>query len=327
MIFSARKIISSIILISFALCLQTGCSDNNSGDISNVIPGNEKTSASSSDIIADKNDFDFTSYESPEISGIEKISEENAFSDKCQTFRFSYLSDSYNIGAYISIPLSCIEKQEPCRCILYNRGGNDHMGLLGIHDTEKFCAATGRIVIASQYRGAGGAQGEDQFGGDDLRDVAKLIDLCEKTFRFADMTDFCIAGLSRGGMMSYMTAKQDSRIKKMVVISAVSDLISSYYDNTDMETMLHAAIGCSPEEAMDEYKKRSAVYWSEKIRIPVLIIHSRYDSLISFEQAEVMYEKLRKTTDCTFIRHEDNVHGIHHEDLSAIAEWLEKHEK
>ena len=116
-------------------------------------------------------------------------------------------------------------------------------------------------------------------------------------------------------------------IKKMVVISAVSDLISSYYDNTDMETMLHAAIGCSPEEAMDEYKKRSAVYWSEKIRIPVLIIHSRYDSLISFEQAEVMYEKLRKTTDCTFIRHEDNVHGIHREDLSAIAEWLEKHEK
>ena len=111
MIFSARKIISSIILISFALCLQTGCSDNNSGDISNVIPGNEKTSASSSDIIADKNDFDFTSYESPEISGIEKISEENAFSDKCQTFRFSYLSDSYNIGAYISIPLSCIENK------------------------------------------------------------------------------------------------------------------------------------------------------------------------------------------------------------------------
>lgn len=107
---------------------------------------------------------------------------------------------------------------------MYNRGGNSKIGLLGDEDTAKLCVLTNRIIVASQYRGADGGSGKDEFGGKDLNDVIKLIDLCETHFDFINMKDFCVAGVSRGGMMTYMTAKQDNRVKGIIAISAVSDL-------------------------------------------------------------------------------------------------------
>ena len=181
-----------------------------------------------------------------------------------------------------------------------------------------------RIVIASQYRGAGGSGGKDQFGGDDLNDVIKLIDLCEKEFKFADMDDFCVAGVSRGGMMTYLSAKNDKRVKRIIAVSAVSDLFQSYKARDDMKEVLTRYIGGSPEVIPKEYEKRSAVYWADEIKVPVLIIHSKNDKQVSFKQAEEMYAKLKKTTDCTFITHDDDVHGIHKEDLKTITDWLNK---
>ncbi|MDO4748070.1 MAG: prolyl oligopeptidase family serine peptidase, partial [Eubacteriales bacterium] len=116
--------------------------------------------------------------------------------------------------------------------------GNSKIGLLRDEDTAQICCATNRIVIASQYRGADGKTGIDQFGGADLNDVIKLIDLCEYTFDFVDMNDLCIVGVSRGGMMSYMTARQDERVKGIIAISAVSDLFQAYDDRDDMKTIL-----------------------------------------------------------------------------------------
>ena len=52
------------------------------------------------------------------------------------------------------------------------------------------------------------------------------------------------------------------------------------------------------------------------------MIHSKLDEQVSYKQAEELYEKLKDTTDCTFITHDDDVHGLHPEDLKTINEWL-----
>ena len=192
-------------------------------------------------------------------------------------------------------------------------------------DTANLCAALGsRIVVASQYRGVGESQGYDQFGGDDLNDVIKLIDLCEKHFTFVDMDDFCVAGASRGGMMTYMAARQDSRIKRIIAMSAVSDLFQSYESREDMKDVMLELIGSTPQEDPKAYEKRSAICWADEIKVPVLIIHSKLDDLVSYSQAEAMYEKLKDSTDCTFITHDDDVHGSHPEDFVTIREWLDQ---
>lgn len=42
-------------------------------------------------------------------------------------------------------------------------------------------------------------------------------------------------GISRGGMMTYMVAREDRRIKKAIVISGVADAFMGYDERIDMQ--------------------------------------------------------------------------------------------
>ncbi len=267
--------------------------------------------------------YNFKEYECNDVFNIEEVNLSRELSQKCSTYKFTYLSDKYKIKAYISFPISAIDSQKPSKCILYNRGGNSKIGLLEDSTTANLCIWSNRIVVASQYRGAGESEGIDQFGGDDLNDIIQLINICQNNFKFIDMDDFCVAGVSRGGMMTYMSARYDNRIKRIISVSGVSDLFQSYYDREDMRKILPNYIGYSPQENPTEYENRSAIYWYDEIKIPVLMIHSKYDKAVSYQQTEALYAKMKHTTDCTLIIHEDDIHGIHYpDDLTTINKWL-----
>ncbi len=267
--------------------------------------------------------YNFISYENEDVFDIEQIDLPYSLSRSCVSYKFNYLSDGYKIIGFISIPKSVIETQSQGKCILYNRGGNSKIGLLDDEDTAKICVATNRIVIASQYRGAYGCEGIDEFGGSDLNDVIKLVDLCESQFLFVDMNDFCVAGVSRGGMMSYMLSRYDDRVKKLIAVSAVSDLFQSYEEREDMQNLLFNYIGTTPEDNRGEYERRSAIYWADEITVPVLIIHSKYDAQVSFSQAQAFCDKLKLTNEnVTFVARDDSLHGLSRKDYDEIKEFL-----
>lgn len=78
------------------------------------------------------------------------------------------------------------------------------------------------------------------------------------------------------------------------------------------------------EEAPEEYEKRSATYWADKIKCPVLIIHSELDERVSYAQAEKMDQCLEEAgKEYKFISYEDDVHGFHPEDLDIILDWCQ----
>ena len=255
---------------------------------------------------------------------IKKVGLNDEFAAKCTSYKFTYLSDDLKINAYISIPNTFVQTRKPGKCLMYNHGGNRDYGKLEKDTTAKACYLCDRIVAASQYRGCGGSEGTDQFGGDDLHDVIKLIDLCEKQFTFIDMDDFCVLGASRGGVMTYPAARQDSRIKRIIGMSAVTDLFDSYESRDDkMKRVLIETVGCTPQENPEEYKKCSAVYWADEIRVPVLLKQSKGDQQVPYRQAEELYTKLNDHTECRFISHDDDIHCVlQQEDITAIREWL-----
>ncbi len=337
----------AVMALSFVGC-QNSSSDNNSSESSEV--SNTSVAASSDNSTTDEagesslqsslgnsesdGRLDFTSYESDDVFYIEKVdysdgdaSYQSELESKCETYEFYFNSDDYQIKAYISIPTAVIESQEPCKCLLYNRGGHWNYGSLSADMLAYMCAVTGRVVVACEIRGGNDSGGIDQFGGDELNDVFRLIDLCENKFSFVDMDDFCVLGVSRGGIETYMTAREDKRVKKIIVAGGASDLISLYNEREDMQEMLRGCIGGTPEEKPEEYEKRSAVYWADEIEIPVLIIHSKGDPKVKYEtNAEALYEKLKDSTDCTFISHDDDYHGINpsadSEDIPQILRFL-----
>ena len=341
----------AVIALSFVGC-QNSSSDNNSSasaevsDTSAAVstdnsPADESAESSvqsaaesAADNTASGSGFDFNDYKSEEVFDIEKVdyfagdaSYRSELESRCETYEFYFTSDGYQIKAYISIPTSVTESQRPCKCMLYNRGGHWNYGSQDPDVLAYMCAVTGRVVVGCELRGGNGSEGIDEFGGDELHDVFRLIDLCEKKFSFIDMDDFCVLGISRGGMETYMTAREDKRVKKIIVAGGASDLISLYSEREDMQEMLRGCIGGTPEEKPEEYKKRSAVYWADEIKIPVLLIHSKGDPKVKYEtNAEALYEKLKDSTDCTFISHDDDYHGVNpgedSEDIPEIRKFL-----
>ena len=309
--------------ISVALTLSfAGCSGGSGNSGASSLPEESVSSA------AEKDGFSFADYQGDDIIDISKADLTSRLDSVCETYRFIFVSDGYRIKGYISIPLSCIENRKPCRCMVYCRGGNSELGYLDKSDTAIRCAITGRIVIGCEHRGGNGTEGTDMFGGDDLNDVIRLIDFCDTLFEFADIDDLCVEGESRGGLMTYMTARRDKRVKKIIVCSGISDLTKAFYEREDkMDEVLLRCIGGTPEELPEEYERRSAVCWADEIKIPVLIIHSKGDKQAKFEtQGQAIYDRLKDSTDCTFIVYEDDMHGFHQDqDPAVMKEWLETH--
>ena len=90
-----------------------------------------------------------------------------------------------------------------------------------------------------------------------------------------------MSGHSRGGMMTYRACAMDSRIKAATIGAGVSDCFIMYYrfdgNEFDMRQDCNELIGGSPTEMYDEYVKRSAVCWADKIIPPVLICQGTDD--------------------------------------------------
>ena len=270
------RLFSILLTVAFVIMSFTACQPEKN-DQAEPAAQTETTTATE-----EINIYDMENYKSSEVFDFVKVYQGGKYDDLCTTYQFNYLSDGLKIEGYLCIPLSAEKTQKPSKCVMFNHGGNRQFGKLENNSLAPICAVCDRIVVASQFRGCGASEGEDHFGGDDLNDVIKLIDLCENTFSFIDMDDFCVIGASRGGVMTYPAARKDSRIKRIIALGAVCDLFESYEARDDMKKVLKETIGFTPEEKPEEYKKRSAVYWADEIKIPVLMIHAKQDKQVSY---------------------------------------------
>lgn len=114
-------------------------------------------------------------------------------------FLFSYLSGPHKVKGYLSIPGN-MSPDTPLTVLL--RGGNRDFGLMSI--ANNFSYPESMAVAGLTYRGAGGSEGEDEFGGGDVEDVYRLAEHLPNVYREIDL-EFApskkyMVGTSRGGM-------------------------------------------------------------------------------------------------------------------------------
>ncbi|PRX29298.1 prolyl oligopeptidase family protein [Orenia metallireducens] len=212
--------------------------------------------------------------------------------DKYNFYRINYLSDGLRVVGYMVKP----KKEGKYPVIIWNRGGNREFAKITKNELVYFSqlASRGYVVIASQYRGNDGGEGKEEFGGKDINDVLNLIPLV-KSLPFTDNNKIVMFGVSRGGMMTYLAIKKGADIKAAVIDCGPTDLIQTYNErNYVMRKVLEELIGGSPREMKDEYIKRSAYYWPEKIEVPVLILHGKFDQKVKVSQAEKLAKKLEE---------------------------------
>lgn len=200
---------------------------------------------------------------------------------KVETSEIIYWSEGLKIHGFLVKPI----EGEVHPCIIYNRGGNRDFAAIDARVVvQLLCrmASWGYVVIASQYRGHGPNEGQDEFGGRDLEDVMNLLPLLERE-PAADASRIGMYGGSRGGMMTYLALARTDRVRAAVIRCGVSDLTDWKEDRHDMEQVFQELIpGFDPADDRPLIA-RSAVRWADRLckRTPLLILQGTADWRVS----------------------------------------------
>jgi len=252
------------------------------------------------------------------------------FKETVDCSRILYASDGLKIVGFILKPRAPASGRYPV--VIYNHGGNSQIGSLD--DTSllrlTWLVRAGYVVIASQYRGCGGSEGNDEVGGADIADVLNLIPLVE-SLPYADSARIGMLGWSRGGMMTFLALSKSCRISAAVIGSAPTDLFAEIKKRPVMETLLQKSVPGYAGNKDAALKARSARYWPEKLcqTTPILLLQGSDDQRCVPESALEMALQLQQSRQpFRLIFFESGSHGLseHTEEVNRqTVLWFEKH--
>ena len=214
------------------------------------------------------------------VSGWGKEAVDNSVVEK-----ITYMSDGLKVKGYLAYPLE-IPAGKKIPLIIWNRGGYGDKGAIDRFTARGIfgqIASWGYAVLASQYRGNDGGEGEDNLGGDEVNDIMNLFPLAEGT-GFIDLSNAAVEGWSRGGMMTFILLKGNSDFKCAVLSGAISNLKTLADSGAKAKEFYKQNIGEVKFEA--ELKKRSAIRFTDKLPdIPYLLMHGGADNTVPVQQS------------------------------------------
>lgn len=194
---------------------------------------------------------------------------------ECRTI--IYASGGLRIAGVLWKPLNTSGKRLPLLIAL--RGGISTYGGMepwrywGWHDFLK----AGYVVLATQYRGGPGSEGQDGFGSEgDLQDVRNLLPLA-RALGYADMDRVYMHGGSRGGMQAYMLARAGFPMRAMAIRAGLANLVESHRARPLLAPDRERLMTDFPQGRDAAYQRRSASLWAHEIRVPTILFHGSAD--------------------------------------------------
>ena len=244
----------------------------------------------------------------------------------------TYESDGLTIYGWMVLPKG--DKAHRLPVLVYNRGGNGSFGAIDFATAMQTLfpyAQEGFLVLASQYRGAMESDpkrlGTDQFGGADVHDVTRLVDMVAQIPR-ADPNNIFMLGASRGAMMSFMTARRTNRIKAMAVIGGMSDLKADLRNRPEMEAVYVALIPGYWAHKDKALAERSVLGWAQDLpaHMPLLILHGEHDDRVHVSNAIRLHarmDQLKRPNKLVIYRGDDHMLSKHRNDSRAeVLRWF-----
>lgn len=202
----------------------------------------------------------------------------------------------------------------------------------------QYLAAQGFVVFFTNPRGSQGygrAFAEaivNAWGTKDFEDVMAAADWME-TQKFIDKKRIGITGGSYGGYMTNFAMGNTRRFKAGVTQRSVVNL-ATFAGTSDIGYFDHYEFGGFYWQNPAGYAKMSPLTYADKIRDPLLIIHSENDMRCPIEQAEQLYAALKiRKRKVEFLRFPEESHGLSRGGrpdrrvirLNAIVEWFKKY--
>ena len=249
-----------------------------------------------------------------------------------EVFGITYYSDSLKVRGFLLTP----EKPGQYPSIIYNRGGSLEFGSLtsshasiGLGELARL-AREGYVIAASQYRGNGGGEGQEEYGGADINDVLNLIPVLAQV-PAADTSRLGMFGWSRGGMTSFLTLKKTDKIKALAVGGPSTDITRSVVDRPELLEWWKAFVPGIHENQYEVLKVRSAVFWVDELptNVPILMLQGNEDkSLLPASTLRFALELDKYKIPYRLVMFENGQHSLRqHQDevFSQITRWFRKY--
>ncbi|QXP63544.1 S9 family peptidase [Polaribacter sp. HaHaR_3_91] len=264
---------------------------------------------------------------SPLINYQYLIKTNNDFKLPTETYKIRYKSNGLEITGFLTIP----KDLQKYPTIIYNRGGNRDFGTFTTKSLiyQQYLSSNGFIVLSSQLRGNMHSEGKDEFGGKDLNDILKLIEI-NKSLKYSNQ-NIGVFGISRGGLNAYQISRLTDEIKAIAVVGAPTDLRLDFDTRPEMyEKVLKELIG-DTINFKKEYDYRSPIKWVNEINEPTLILHGSDDWKVKPINAELMIKEMKRLNkEFDFQIVENGDHGLNtHRNIrnEKVINWFRKYLK
>ena len=209
--------------------------------------------------------------------------------------------DGATIEGLVTYPVG-YEKGKRYPLILNLHGGpygnfsDNFIGRPGLYPIATF-ASRGWVILRPNPRQSTG-YGRDfrwallkDWGGVDLGDDQSGVDHLIAQ-GIVDPERMAVMGWSYGGYMTNWTITQTTRFKAAAAGAGMSNLVSQT-GNADIRANKIEAFG-GPWENADYYLKRSPIFFANKVKTPLLILHGEADERVPISQGYEMYHAMQR---------------------------------
>lgn len=244
------------------------------------------------------------------------------------THSITYESDGLKVTGIEVLPDFAAGEKGPL--ILFNRGGSRDFGALSVPQILNLMAPLAlRLragVLGSNYRGNAGGTGQEEFGGAEVNDILRMIEI-GKEQEWWDQKNVFLFGWSRGGMMTYLTLKAGAQVNAAAVGAGIADVF--LMNGERMDALYQALVPNYPEGKEEAFIARSAVRWPEVISSPLLLLHGDADKKVTIDHARALHGMLTKLGKPTkLVEYPGGGHGLMRENadvIDQVVNWFALH--
>ncbi len=245
--------------------------------------------------------------------------------------------DGLEIQAYLTLPPGKQPHNLPV--VVFPHGGPEARDMIGFDWWAQFMASRGYAVFQPNFRGSAGygaafvKAGDGEWAGkvqDDVQEgVKKLI-----ADGIADPKRICIVGASYGGYMALAGATFSPNLYACAVSYAgLSDLDRLLYTGTSFDSEISSLWKRRIGADIDSRKptQASPANFVDRVKIPILLIHSDRDTTVPIEQSQMEETALKRAGKTVgFITLEGDDHYLERSDtriklLQSIDAFLAAH--
>ena len=182
--------------------------------------------------------------------------------------------------------------------VVFVHGGPKGMYGHYFHLEAQLLADNGFYILFTNPRGSGGYDEKfalevlNRTGLEDFKDIMKGLEHLLKIEKNIDEKRIGITGISYGGYMTNWAITQSNRFKAAISENGISYWFTSYAFSDIGLWFDKEVIGDEPLKN-ENYRKLSPIFYANKVKTPVLFIHSLEDYRCPLDQSLMFYHVLK----------------------------------